>query len=51
MDTYAITFTAQELSFILKVLGDLPSKSGAYPLMMNIEAQLKEQAERRQVPE
>ena len=36
-----ITLTVDEVNGILQVLGDLPTKSGAYPLVMKI----KEQAE------
>ena len=33
----------QEINSILNVLGELPSKSGAWPLMVKIEAQAKAQ--------
>ena len=36
-----LTLTVEEINGILQVLGDLPTKSGAYPLVMKI----KEQAE------
>ena len=36
-----LTLTIEEVNGILQVLGDLPTKSGAYPLVMKI----KEQAE------
>ena len=36
-----LTLTVDEINGILQVLGDLPTKSGAYPLVMKI----KEQAE------
>ena len=36
-----LTLTVDEVNGILQVLGDLPTKSGAYPLVMKI----KEQAE------
>jgi hypothetical protein len=36
-----LTLTVEEVNGILQVLGDLPTKSGAYPLVMKI----KEQAE------
>ena len=32
-----------EINSILKVLGELPSKSGAWPLMVKIETQAKAQ--------
>ena len=36
-----IEMTVEEVNFILKVLGDLPTKSGAWPLIVS----LKDQAE------
>ena len=36
-----LTLTIEEVNGILQVLGDLPTKSGAHPLVMKI----KEQAE------
>lgn len=36
-----LTLTVDEVNGILQVLGDLPTKSGAYPLVIKI----KEQAE------
>lgn len=30
---------AQELNFILSVLGELPTKSGAFPLVMKLKTQ------------
>ena len=41
-----LKLTVEEVNSILQVLGELPSKTGAYPLMMKI----KEQGE-AQVPE
>lgn len=38
-----LTLTADETNAILAVLGDLPTKSGAYPLVQKILAQAKEQ--------
>lgn len=32
-----------EAQFILNVLGELPSKSGAWPLIVKIQAQAKDQ--------
>ena len=40
-----LELTVDAVNFILQVLGELPTKSGAFPLVMNI----KEQAE-PQVP-
>ena len=40
-----LTLTVDEVNAILQVLGDLPTKTGAYPLVMKI----KEQAEIQKV--
>ena len=34
-----LTLTIEEVNGILQVLGDLPTKSGAYPLVMKIKEQ------------
>ncbi len=34
-----LTLTVDEVNGILQVLGDLPTKSGAYPLVMKIKEQ------------
>ena len=34
-----LTLTVQEINAILGVLGDLPTKSGAYPLVLKIKGQ------------
>jgi hypothetical protein len=41
--TYNITFNEQELSFVLSVLGDMPTKSNAYIVVNAINAQLQSQ--------
>ncbi len=38
-----------EINAILTVLGDLPSKSNAWPLMMKIKAQAEAQTESEEV--
>ena len=43
-----INLNEQEVNFILQVLGELPTKSGAYPLAMNIKAQAEAQVEQKQ---
>ena len=43
-----LNFETNEINFILQVLGELPTKSGAYVLMQKIEHQVKMQ---QQVPE
>ena len=40
-----LDLTPQEVQSIINVLGDLPSKSGAFPLMMKIVEQAKAQQE------
>ena len=41
MKEISLTLTVEEVNAILQTLGQLPTQSGAYPLMMKI----KEQAE------
>ena len=43
MITY--TVTTEEAEDILRVLGSLPTQSGAYPLFQKLAEQLKEQKE------
>ena len=38
-----IEMTVEEVNFILKVLGDLPTKSGAWPLIVSLKAQAESQ--------
>ena len=38
-----LTLTIEEVNGILQVLGDLPTKSGAYPLVMKIREQAEPQ--------
>jgi hypothetical protein len=38
-----LTLTVDEVNGILQVLGDLPTKSGAYPLVMKIKDQAEPQ--------
>ena len=38
-----------EINAILQVLGDLPSKTGAWPLMIKIKAQAEAQTEREEI--
>jgi hypothetical protein len=40
-----IRFTDQELNFIMQVLGDLPTKTGAYMLLTSIQTQINQQAQ------
>jgi hypothetical protein len=41
MQDITLTLTVQEVNAILQVMGELPTKTGAYPLVLKI----KEQAE------
>jgi len=38
-----LTLSVEEANAILAVLGDLPTKMGAYPLLVKINAQLEAQ--------
>ena len=38
-----LTLTVEEVNAILQVLGDLPTKTGAYPLVMKIKGQAEPQ--------
>ena len=38
-----INLEVEEINFVLSVLGELPSKSGAWPTMMKIQAQAQAQ--------
>ena len=43
-----ITLTAEEVNAVLQVLGDLPTKTGAYPLVMKIKGQAEAQIPKEQ---
>ena len=45
-----ITLTVEEVNAILQVLGDLPSKTGAWPLIVKIKEQAEKQLP-KEVPE
>jgi hypothetical protein len=40
-----LNLTVEEVNAILQVLGDLPTKTGAYPLVMKIKEQAESQKE------
>jgi hypothetical protein len=40
-----LELTVEEINAILQVLGDLPTKSGAWPLIVKIRAQAEAQVE------
>ena len=41
MKEVTLTLTVEEVNAIVQVLGDLPTKSGAFPLVVKITEQLK----------
>ena len=41
MEVVTLQLTQQEVQAIINVLGDLPTKSGAYPLVVKIQEQLQ----------
>jgi hypothetical protein len=43
-----LTLTVEEVNAILQVLGDLPTKTGAYPLVMKIKEQAEAQLPKEQ---
>ena len=45
MKEVTLTLTLDEVNAIVQVLGDLPTKSGAYPLVIKIMSQLDSQKE------
>ena len=45
MDQITLTLTPQEAQAIINVLGDLPTKSGAFPLLQKLAEQVKTQTQ------
>lgn len=45
-----LTLDLQEVNAILGVLGDLPTKSGAYPLVLKIKEQAESQVPKQEQP-
>jgi len=45
-----LSLDANEVQFILNVLGELPSKSGAWPLIVKIQEQAKAQEAKPEPP-
>lgn len=45
MKEVTLTLSIEEVNAIMQVLGELPTKSGAYPLVVKISEQVKSQAE------
>jgi len=46
-----LKLTLEEVSGILQMLGELPTKSNAYPLLINIKSQAEAQIPKEPVPE
>ena len=44
MTNITLTLSTEEVNAILAVLGDLPTKTGAFPLVMKIKDQAEKQA-------
>lgn len=47
MQEIDIKLTAEEVNFVLAVLGNLPTQSNAWPLMQKIKAQAESQAQQQ----
>lgn len=45
MQNVTLNLTIEEVNAIMQVLGDLPTKSGAYPLVVKMSEQVKTQVE------
>lgn len=45
MDQITFTLTPQEAQAIINVLGDLPTKSGAFPLLQKLAEQVQAQTQ------
>lgn len=46
MDNITLTLPKDAVDFLFKVLGELPTNTGVYPLAMEIQRQVQEQAEK-----
>ena len=44
-----LELTTEEVQAILQVLGQLPTSSGAWPLLVKIDAQVKAQTEQKEM--
>ena len=45
-----LKLSVEEVNSILQVLGELPSKTGAWPLILNIKTQAEEQLHKEEPP-
>lgn len=50
MSDITLTVSAEEATAIFAILGDLPSKSNAWPLMMKIKSQIESQTQPAAIP-
>ena len=46
----ALKLSIEEVNSVLQVLGDLPSKTGAWPLIVKIKTQAEEQLPKEETP-
>lgn len=51
MSDITLTLSVEETNAILAVLGDLPTKTGAYPLVLKIKAQAEGQVSKESTEE
>ena len=49
MEQITLTLTVQEAQAILQVLGEMPTKSGAFPLMQKLAEQVQAQTNKESV--
>jgi hypothetical protein len=49
MEQITLTLTIQEAQAILQVLGEMPTKSGAFPLLQKLGEQLQTQTKKEPV--
>lgn len=43
MQDITLTLTVEETNFVMQVLGELPSRTGSWPVMVKIQNQVKDQ--------
>jgi hypothetical protein len=48
MTEITLTLSVEEVNAILSVLGDLPTKTGAYPLVLKIKEQAEKQTAQKE---
>lgn len=50
MSDFNLTLTAEEINIVLSVLGDLPAKTGIWPLLVKIKEQAEAQVKQAETP-